>query len=86
MHECLAYMYVCEPCAQGGQMRVSYPLKLELQMFVSHLVGAGDWIQPCARAAVLLTAEQALEPHNKILLQMYWLVCLQKFLATLDFP
>jgi hypothetical protein len=58
VHECLAYMcvciyvcmyvcmyvcrYVCVPCAQGGQMRVSHPLELELQMFVSHLVDAGD--------------------------------------------
>jgi hypothetical protein len=31
-----------EPSAQGGQKRISDHLKLELQILVSHCVGAGN--------------------------------------------
>jgi hypothetical protein len=40
-----AYMYVCiaHVCsAPGDQERMWYPLELELQVFVSHCVGAGN--------------------------------------------
>ena len=47
MYECYASMYVCtlHVCsASGGQKRTSDPLELELQMFVSCHVGAGNEI------------------------------------------
>jgi hypothetical protein len=57
-------MYGCAPhacSAHGGQKRTTDPLKLNLQMVVSHHVDAGNpgplWEQP-----VLLTAELSLQP------------------------
>ena len=45
----------------GGQKRVSDPLGLELQMGVSHFVGAGDEPRSAAREAGLLSSEPCLQ-------------------------
>ena len=39
LHVCLCT--VCLPAAYGGQERTSVPLKVELQVAVSHYMGAG---------------------------------------------
>jgi hypothetical protein len=38
---CYVCVYSCVLCALGGQQRALDPLKLELQMVVSHSVSAG---------------------------------------------
>lgn len=40
MYNSFACIYVCMPGALGGQKTVSEPLELELQVVVSHHVGA----------------------------------------------
>lgn len=45
----------CFPGAQGGQKKVSDPLGLEIQMFVSYLLGAENY--PLQIQQVLITTE-----------------------------
>ena len=51
---CLCLCTICIPAAQRGQKRASDSLKLELQMVVSHHMGAGNQILVSQRAASAL--------------------------------
>ena len=59
LHVCPSIM--CVPGAQSGQSRVSDPLEQELQMAVSHLVGAGT--VPVEEQPVLLTLSHLSSPN-----------------------
>lgn len=57
--------YVCTMCmlGWGGQMRVSYPVELALQMVVNLHAGAGNWTMSSGRALMILTVEPSLQFH-----------------------
>lgn len=50
LHACMGT--TCVSGALGGQKKALGPLELELRMFVSHQVGAGNWTNPLSRPLV----------------------------------
>lgn len=56
MYECSFWLYVCAPHAclvpAEARNRASDPLELELQIVLSHHVGAGNWTQVVCKSSI----------------------------------
>jgi hypothetical protein len=61
-------MYIYIPGAYRGQKRASDPLKLELQMVVSHNEGPGN-VDALEEQRVLLITEPLLQTHGSLQMQ-----------------